>query len=1201
MKNLLRIILLFIIAITFINYHSTFAAGSVSYISNGPSEHYVYVDGNMVSRGGHSFTYTTTSEPSCTSKGYGTKTCTECGYSATYSIAKTGHSADSDYDPPTCTQPGYYYSYCTVCGSDLGSHSIPPAGHTPSSTWQTSATQHWKLCSVCGAIATTKEDHYDNDEDCYCDACNYYTAFPVTKLSVSSIAAVVYNGSAYTPTPEVREGTKVLKLNTDYTLTYSNNVNAGTATITLRGQGDYGGKRDINFTIKPKSIEGSNTTITINPTSYVFDGNQKTPSVTVKDVARNKTLTMDSDYTRVYGDNISGTGRVSVNGINNYTGNVSINFVIEDVIVYVATGDNGHNVYINDNFSHHEAHENTYSVITQPTCSNYGSGKNKCNLCGYESVKRIEKVAHTETSSTTPATCTEPGYKRVYCSVCETDLGSYTIPATGHTPKSTWETTETQHWKLCRVCEQLATTKEEHSDANSDGYCDVCNYFSGIPVSTLTVASIPDVIYKGSAHTPTPQVKDGNKVLTINTDYTLTYSNNINAGVATITLKGKGNYGGTRAFKFNIRQKSIADGNTNITLSQTTYTYDGNAKTPSVTVKDIARNLNLTNNTDYTFSFNNNTNAGTANVSVVGKGNYTGNVLVNFTINKKSVAVPTYADKTYNGNVQSISALATGYKFSGGTTSATNVGTYTTTAVLDSNYIWNDNTVENKTITWKILPRTMASNVSAILNETVFTYDGTLKKPGVTVHDNPYNKDLTENVHYKLTYTENVNVGTGKVKVEGINNYSGELNLTFTIQKAQGILTLSKSSTSINALASDSITYTYNGDGTVQVTSEDNSIAQVEISQTRKTITVTGVKSGTVNVTVFALASDNYLATSNQSIAITVLDDVGPETITATGANNGDNVTLTIYAKDTGSGISAISVNGANIGITQNNTEGSATGTKLLTAGGIYEIAATDTNGNVSKITVHAYEINYNANGEGATGTMTKQIKYQDLDRPLKSCNFTRSGNDFKSWNTAANGRGVSYAAGNNFAENMSVTMYVQWGPKIYTATFYCDYGSGNQIVEQRSYAYGSLISVPDDQQIPSEEGTNGKTIIYKQKGWNAEKVDDSALETPERITETNRNNIHMIDSDVNYYATFTSSEFSNTDATVVLESKSKLTGSYVGLRNVEGLAIIGEGTNTSTRPIVKGTSLSIENDNGLVLLYLANLQGPTLGTITNK
>lgn len=69
-----------------------------------------------------------------------------------------------------------------------------------------------------------------------------------------------------------------------------------------------------------------------------------------------------------------------------------------------------------------------------------------------------------------------------------------------------------------------------------------------------------------------------------------------------------------------------------VTLSPTSYTYDGNAKTPTVTVKD--GNTTLTLNTHYTIAYKNNINAGTATATITGKGNYTGTKAVNFTINK---------------------------------------------------------------------------------------------------------------------------------------------------------------------------------------------------------------------------------------------------------------------------------------------------------------------------------------------------------------------------------------------------------------------------------------------------------------------------------------------------------------------------------------------------------------------------------------
>ncbi len=67
-------------------------------------------------------------------------------------------------------------------------------------------------------------------------------------------------------------------------------------------------------------------------------------------------------------------------------------------------------------------------------------------------------------------------------------------------------------------------------------------------------------------------------------------------------------------------------------MSKTSYTYDGTAKTPSVTVKLDGKTLAL--NTDYTVSYSNNIKVGTAKATVTGKGNYTGSKTVNFTIVK---------------------------------------------------------------------------------------------------------------------------------------------------------------------------------------------------------------------------------------------------------------------------------------------------------------------------------------------------------------------------------------------------------------------------------------------------------------------------------------------------------------------------------------------------------------------------------------
>ena len=147
----------------------------------------------------------------------------------------------------------------------------------------------------------------------------------------------------------------------------------------------------------------------------------------------------------------------------------------------------------------------------------------------------------------------------------------------------------------------------------------------------ITLSSV-NYTYDGNEKKPTVTVKDGLTTLASETDYSLTYSNNTNAGTATVTIVGLGNYTGTVSKTFTISLKSINE--TIVTLEKTIYTYDGTAKQPSVTVKDGSATLR--NGTDYTVSYSDNVNAGTATVTITGKGNYTGITTKTFTINARA-------------------------------------------------------------------------------------------------------------------------------------------------------------------------------------------------------------------------------------------------------------------------------------------------------------------------------------------------------------------------------------------------------------------------------------------------------------------------------------------------------------------------------------------------------------------------------------
>ena len=173
---------------------------------------------------------------------------------------------------------------------------------------------------------------------------------------------------------------------------------------------------------------------------------------------------------------------------------------------------------------------------------------------------------------------------------------------------------------------------------------------SGKPISGDTItATIPDeeeYIYTGSEIKPVPTVKDGSTTLKEGTDYTVSYSSNIDAGNAVITLRGKGEYGGIRSITFTIAPKQI-DKCTVKPISDQEYT--SLSIVPEVVVNDGNKVLTTT---DYSVDFTNNKDVGTVQVNIRGKGNYDGLLQTTFNITPINVSKLTIApveDQVYTG------------------------------------------------------------------------------------------------------------------------------------------------------------------------------------------------------------------------------------------------------------------------------------------------------------------------------------------------------------------------------------------------------------------------------------------------------------------------------------------------------------------------------------------------------------------------
>ena len=265
------------------------------------------------------------------------------------------------------------------------------------------------------------------------------------------------------------------------------------------------------------------------------------------------------------------------------------------------------------------------SVVTKkPTCTSEGTAIKTCTKCNATVTEKLPAKGHTAvTDKGYPATCTTAGKTDgSHCSVCNTVIKVQTvINATGH-KSSGWIVDKTasigvkgSKHKECTVCKKVLETAEIPA-------------LSRISISKASVTlSTSTYAYDGKAKKPGVTVKLNGKTLKNGTDYTVSYSNNTKVGTAKVTITGKGNYTGSVSKTYSIKndfKKATISG-----ISNKSYT--GKNITQSITVKYNGKTLKK--GTDYTVSYSNNKNIGTATVKIAGKGSYTGTITKTFKIN----------------------------------------------------------------------------------------------------------------------------------------------------------------------------------------------------------------------------------------------------------------------------------------------------------------------------------------------------------------------------------------------------------------------------------------------------------------------------------------------------------------------------------------------------------------------------------------
>ena len=306
------------------------------------------------------------------------------------------------------------------------------------------------------------------------------------------------------------------------------------------------------------------------------------------------------------------------------------------------------------------------SVVTkQPTCTSVGTAIKTCTKCNATVTETIPKTSHKYADTVVAPTCTTNGYTLHKCSVCGTSYKDSTTKATGHSygnsvvTKQPTCTSEGTAIKTCTKCNATVTEKlpeKGHTAVTDKGYpatCTTAGKTDGSHCSVCNTVIKVQTVINATGHKSSGWIVDK---------------------AASIGVKGSKHKECTVCKKVletaEIPALSrISISKASVTLSTSTYAYDGKTKTPSVTVKVNGKTLKK--DTDYTVSYSNNTKVGTATVKITGKGNYTGSVSKTYSIknNFKKATVSGISTKAFTGKniTQSITVKYNGKTLKNGT------------------------------------------------------------------------------------------------------------------------------------------------------------------------------------------------------------------------------------------------------------------------------------------------------------------------------------------------------------------------------------------------------------------------------------------------------------------------------------------------------------------------------------------------------
>ncbi len=573
---------------------------------------------------------------------------------------------------------------------------------------------------------------------------------------------------------------------TDYSVTYDNNVDptteeaieafyangdtSGLASVTIDGLGNVVGSTTIYFAIaEGKSLtEAGYSVQPIGDQQYNFEYPvQVLDGITlINDDDAVDELVEGIDYTVSYADNVKvGVAQVTVKGINGYTGQLQTSFNI--VPFDVSDPANADRIYI-------DYGKDSWATDGIPWGNNWGFFLRARPIIDWDTGECLPEGG--------PLWCN-------WTAVHRSTGGTYSYDYMSRTGDAN---------KLVIGTYDVVFEPVTYGglDYNLTGTLDMVLTIVKADVADLTWFDPNPVVYTGEPYTPwaqascTQSVVDGSGdwPTTDDDDFTVTYSDNVQAGEAHYTVKAKSTserYTGTYVGSFNITKFNVADADVTV-LNQV---YTGEAVTPAVTVS--GNGATYTEGVDFTVEYANNVDKGTASVVIEGIGSCEGTKTVTFKIGNSldisQAVVEPIVEQLYTGEAvtPAVRVIYDGTELVEGTHYSVkyedNIELGTATVTITGLGVYAGTTT------------TATFDIVSVRNIMLATYD--------SIPDQIYTGDaiepaveltyggvaLVKNVDYTLEYRRNVKAGQdAKAVITGIDTFEGTIEIPFNIVVGEG-------------------------------------------------------------------------------------------------------------------------------------------------------------------------------------------------------------------------------------------------------------------------------------------------------------------------------------------------------------------------------------------------------------------------------